>query len=88
MPKKDFRGTVKGADKLFSVNDIRLDTSSVQDTLDTQRKRGFYRLNLKLDIDLRDYISDAAWRQRTNITGYLNNLIRADQNKHNKGAGL
>jgi acyl-CoA reductase-like NAD-dependent aldehyde dehydrogenase len=44
---------------------------------DSEKLRG-YRYNLNLDRDLKEYLHDAAWRKRTSITQYINDLIRAD----------
>ena len=38
----------------------------------------FYRLNLKLRGDFRQYLDDEAWKARKSITEYLNDLIAAD----------
>lgn len=46
-----------------------------------EKLRG-YRYNLNLDSDLKDYLSDIAWKNRTSITQYLNDLIRADRENH------
>ena len=35
-----------------------------------------YRYNLNLDNDLKDYLHEMAWRERKNITQYLNDLVR------------
>lgn len=35
----------------------------------------FYRLNLKLDGDLKEFLSDEAWRQRTSITALVNDVL-------------
>jgi hypothetical protein len=44
---------------------------------DSEKLRG-YRYNLNLDRDLKEYLHDVAWRKRTSITQYINDLIRAD----------
>jgi hypothetical protein len=64
-----------------------LDISNTEDTLDMQdtqkvnKKKEYYRLNLKLDIELKEYITEAAWRERMTVTEYLNNLIRKDRER-------
>ena len=45
-----------------------------------EKLRG-YRYNLNLDRDLKDYLEDAAWKRRTSITQYINDLIREDAKK-------
>lgn len=70
---KDFKTAATGADRFFSAND----TKGTQDTKDR-----FYRLNLKLDIDLKDYLSDEAWRQRTSITALVNKILKEYRDSH------
>nr|UVX75660.1 MAG: hypothetical protein [Bacteriophage sp.] len=76
---KDFKAAATGADRFFSAND----TKDTQDTKGTQDiKDRFYRLNLKLDIDLKDYLSDEAWRQRTSITALVNKILKEYRDSH------
>ena len=42
-----------------------------------EKLRG-YRYNLNLDRDLKEYLHEVAWRKRTSITQYINDLIRVD----------
>ena len=42
-----------------------------------ERKRTF-RYNLLLDNDLNQYLHEIVWIRRTNMTQYVNDLIRAD----------
>ena len=82
---KDFKTAATGADRFFSINDTKdiKNTDSTQDTKDTQDiKDRFYRLNLKLDIDLKDYLSDEAWRQRTSITALVNKILKEYRDSH------
>lgn len=44
---------------------------------EAEKLRG-YRYNLNLDRDLKEYLHEAAWKKRTSITQYINDLIRAD----------
>ena len=46
-----------------------------------EKLRG-YRYNLNLDRDLKEYLHETAWKKRTSITQYINDLIRADMKKH------
>ena len=50
---------------------------------DHEKLRG-YRYNLNLDRDLKEYLHEAAWKKRTSITQYINDLIRADMKKGEK----
>lgn len=48
----------------------------VQDTEDVQDIRpAYYRINLKLRGEHKDFLSDEAWRQRISITELLNRMI-------------
>ena len=44
---------------------------------ENEKLRG-YRYNLNLDRDLKEYLHEMAWKKRTSITQYINDLIRAD----------
>lgn len=45
-----------------------------------EKLRG-YRYNLNLDRDLKEFLHDTAWKKRTSITQYINDLIRAEMEK-------
>ena len=77
------------------------DTHSTEDTQNTHDKlsklgrppkkpeeklRG-YRYNLNLDRDLKDYLHEMAWKNRTSITQYINDLIRADMEAYIEAGG-
>lgn len=82
---KDFKTAATGADRFFSINDTKdiKNTDSIQDTKDTQDiKDRFYRLNLKLDISLKDYLADEAWRQRVSITALVNSILKEYRETH------
>lgn len=44
---------------------------------EAEKLRG-YRYNLNLDKDLKEYLHEMAWKNRTSITQYINDLIRTD----------
>ena len=41
-------------------------------------KLRYYRLNLKLKAEYREYLEQVSWESRKSITQYLNDLIKAD----------
>lgn len=45
-------------------------------------KQEYYRFNLKVPIEYKVYLQEMAWRNRTSITAYLSELIRADMEAH------
>lgn len=51
-----------------------------------EKLRG-YRYNLNLDRDLKDYLHEMAWRNRTSITQYINDLIRNDMKAYIEAGG-
>lgn len=42
-------------------------------------KKEYYRINLKLDIEHKEYLSNAAWKKKKSITQYINDLIEMDK---------
>ena len=68
------------------------DTADAQDTHDTQRtpkapKPEYYRFNLKMPLEYKDYLQAAAYRassptKTVTITEYICELVRADMEKN------
>ena len=68
------------------------DTEDTQDTQDTQRtpkapKPEYYRFNLKMPLEYKDYLQAAAYRassptKTVTITEYICELVRADMEKN------
>lgn len=56
-------------------------TTGTATTEDTQDTKEYYRLNLKLDIELKDFLADEAWKQRKSITQLLNEIITEYKDK-------
>lgn len=87
---KNFKAAATGADRFFSVNDTldTSDTRNTSDTLDTKDTRNttekYYRLNLKLDASLKEYLADEAWRQRLSITSLVNSILKEYRDAHKK----
>ena len=69
-----------------------IDTEDMQDTQDTQRtpkapKPEYYRFNLKMPLEYKDYLQAAAYRassptKTVTITEYICELVRADMEKN------
>ena len=69
-----------------------VDTADTQDTQDTQRtqkapKPEYYRFNLKMPLEYKDYLQAAAYRassptKTVTITEYICELVRADMERH------
>lgn len=83
MPRKDFKA---GVERFMSS---AMDTHGADDTHDTHDTRGtqdtqgahkaFYRINLKLRPQYREYLELEAWKEKKSITEYINDLIANDQ---------
>ena len=64
-------------------------TKSAKDTKDTEGTQQYYRMNLKMPVEFKDYIYAQAYYQSNekhtvSATEYLCNLIREDLERHNK----
>lgn len=65
------------------------DTTDTQDTQDTPKaaKPEYYRFNLKMPLEYKDYLQAAAYRassptKTVTITEYICELVRADMERH------
>ena len=64
------------------------DTTDTQDTQDTRKaKPEYYRFNLKMPIEFKEYLQAAAYRasspeKTVTITEYICDLVRADMEKN------
>ena len=45
-------------------------------------KKEYYRINLKLDADLKGFLQDESWLQRVSVTQLLNQIIREYMEAH------
>lgn len=68
---KDFKKPATAGAGLFIS---ALDTQGTQDTQNTART--YYRFNLKLDLDLKEFLSEEAWKQRMTITALINQILQ------------
>ena len=66
-----------------------IDTEDTQDTQDTPKaaKPEYYRFNLKMPLEYKDYLQAAAYRassptKTVTITEYICELVRADMERH------
>ena len=86
MAKKSYRNDPGGVDRFFS--DTPQDSSVADNTQQTQStpiaqetqnaQQMYYRINLRLRPEYRQYLDDESWKARMSITEYLNELIAAD----------
>lgn len=73
------------AKKKFEAPQGNVYGSVIQSTEQQQEapvKTEYYRFNAKMPMEYKDYLQEMAWRNRTTITDYINNLIAADMEAH------
>lgn len=91
MSKKTFKDKTEHLDRFFSEPEEKNGTHEPQGTERTQDgktsiiktltppEQKYYRINLKLKADYKEYLSNASWAVRKSITEYINDLIEADK---------
>lgn len=47
-----------------------------------EESKAFYRFNLKMPLECKDYLQEMAWRNRISITEYLTRIVLADKDAH------
>lgn len=47
-----------------------------------EERQEYYRFNLKLPLEYKEYLQEMAWRSRESITAYLTGLVAADMEQH------
>ena len=97
MPKKNFKNSPAlafiGGSAIEDTEDTpgTLDTLGTEDTLDTsapaipdEKKEmpAYYRMNLKLKGEFKEYLELTSWRARKSVTQYINDLIAADRERN------
>jgi hypothetical protein len=73
---------VQGASEV--QNTLGVQGASETETNIVKKSMEYHRINLKLDIELKNYLYEAAWQKRMTVTGYLSALIKSDKN-NNRG---
>lgn len=48
----------------------------------SKQAKEYYRFNLKLPIECKDYLQQMAWKTETTVTEYLSNLVLQDMAQH------
>lgn len=76
MPKKNFASGEKARRNTNTI--AHIGAAQKQE----EKKQEYYRFNLKLPIEQKDYLQEMAWRSRESITAYLSDLVAADMEKH------
>lgn len=77
---KDFKNTA-------AAGAARFISTPAQEEKPQEAPQEFYRLNLKLDGALREYLSDEAWMKRTSITALVNQILMEYKDAHPHGNG-
>ena len=91
---KNLKGAAAASADIFDTiaKGNTADTADTEDTQDTQRtskapKPEYYRFNLKMPLEYKDYLQAAAYRassptKTVTITEYICELVRADMEKN------
>lgn len=66
--------------KQTTTNDVQT-IHNVDDVQDIKATIKYTHINLRLTQEAKDFLADASWQQRMNITQYINALIEADMAK-------
>ena len=59
-----------------------IQSTAPADQAPKEPKQEYYRLNLKIPVEYKEYLQEIAWQNRTTITGYLCDMIQADMEAH------
>ncbi len=88
MPKKTFKDSTSHLDRFFSDTNTEHRTDNAPMPQNTQRtvdapptantSAKYYRLNLKLKAEYKEYLEHVSWQNHQSVTKYLSNLIEAD----------
>lgn len=93
MAKKNFKQATEGAQDIYeqiakgSQGKDTKDTADTRDARDTKAtKTEYYRFNLKMPMEFKDYLQEAAYRASSptrtiTITEYICNLIAEDMER-------
>lgn len=92
MATKSFKEATEGAQDIYEQiarggAQPKQDTEGRQDTRDTKdTKKEYYRFNLKMPMEYKDYLQEAAYRASSptktiTITEYICNLIAEDMER-------
>ena len=83
MSKKTFKDKTDHLDKFFSDSEEENGTHRTHEPQKTHSTHHesvpkYYRINLKLKAEFKDFLSNASWKKKQSITQYINDLIQAD----------
>ena len=85
MSRKTFKNKTDHLDKFFSVSEEENGTHRTHEPQNVRRESvpKYYRINLKLKAEFKDFLSNASWEKKQSITQYINDLIQADIDTQN-----
>jgi hypothetical protein len=75
VSKKTFKEKTGHLDRFFSRPE---ESNRIHETDETGTPK-YYRLNLKLKSEYKEYLDHVSWQNKKSITQYLNDLIQADK---------
>ncbi len=63
------------------------ETDMTHDTHVTSDKQ-YYRFNLKTPMEYKEFLDEASWKRRMNVTQYINSLIKEQMDKEKQYSNL
>ena len=85
MPKKNFRDNPAlafiGNTPESEVTALPGATPVLTEPEQSISGQKYYRINLKLKAEYKEYLENASWMHRKSVTQYINDLIAADKEK-------
>ena len=93
MSRKNFKDNTANINRFFTepefqkktIADVKakFKTADMPETAKTsETAKTPYRLTLRLRPEYKEYLEQAAWKSKKNVTEYLNDLIAADMGKN------
>ena len=89
MARKTFKDNTAHLDRFFSdtepevMGERKTQRTHKTDKTYEQLSVKYYRLNLKLKAEYKEYLEEESWKARKSITQYINDLIQADKDTKN-----
>lgn len=93
MSKKTFKDNTTNIDRFFSVTSQESNSTNTQEVHGTHKTHEvqkvtesikYYRFNLKMKPEFKQFLDEESWKARTTVTQYINDLIQADMNRKQK----
>lgn len=75
-------GNMSETDNMSMAFDMSItDEMHNTDNVSKPQKKQYYRFNLKMPLEYKEFLDEAAWQSRKNITQYINDLIKREMDE-------